>query len=241
MATAIQVRESDVTIESGGDVLPAFFALPQRTGPVPGAMMVHDIFGLRDLARGQARRLAAHGVAAVYPHLFRGIGPVDPGVDPEAGKATRPFVDAITVEQCMGDIEAGLDFLRSQPEVDPDRLIIWGYCWGGAMVLRGANRVPGLAGVVVWHGILKGEDLAEMDNAVGPILGLFGDADSSIPVSDVEVLQARCEVAGVETDFHLFPDAPHSFCDDTRPTAFNAEACKQAWKEVGRFIRERVD
>ena len=165
MSAPVQVTESDVILTSGRENLPAFFALPERSTTVPGAVMVHDIFGLRDLARDQARRLASQGVAALYPHLLRGTGPFDPANNPNAGKESQPFVKAITVDQCMADLCAGLAFLRSRPEVDSQRLMIWGYCWGGAMVLRGAGRIPGLAAVVVWHGMLEGDELAEIDRA----------------------------------------------------------------------------
>ena len=240
MSAPVQVTESDVILTSGRENLPAFFALPERSTTVPGAVMVHDIFGLRDLARDQARRLASQGVAALYPHLLRGTGPFDPANNPNAGKESQPFVKAITVDQCMADLCAGLAFLRSRPEVDSQRLMIWGYCWGGAMVLRGAGRIPGLAAVVVWHGMLDGDELAEVDRARAPILGLFGGADGSIPADRVHALELRCAAAGVETDFHVFSGAPHSFCDHTRPQAFHPDACRDAWQSVGRFIRQRL-
>ncbi len=240
MAEQFRIQESEVTVTSGDETLQAFFALPDRSGPVPGAVMIHDIFGLRDLARQQARRLASKGIAAVYPHLLRGTGPFDPSIDPEAGKSSQPYVKSITIDRCMADILAGLDWLRSRKEVDKERLITWGYCWGGAMALRGADRIPGLSATVVWHGMLKDEELEEMDRAKGPILGLFGGADEMISPEDVRALQERCAAAGVETDFHIIPDAPHSFCDHTRPQSFRRDACEHAWGEVDRFIRERL-
>ena len=141
----------------------------------------------------------------------------------------------------MRDIEAGLDYLSALPQVDSQRIALWGYCWGGGMVLRGAGRFPQrVAAAVVWHGMVRDDDLALVDTANCPTLGLFGDADHLIPVEEVATLEKRLQAAGARPDFHIYPDAPHSFCDETRPESFNAAACTNAWKEVTRFLREQL-
>ncbi len=234
MAVGIEITESDVTVNGQ----PAFCAFPTAPGRYPAAVMLHDVFGLRDLARDQARRLARHGVVALYLHVLRGTDAFDPVTDPEAREKCRPFVQAVTVDQCMEDLSEGVRLLRSRDDVDGDRVLLWGYCWGGTMVLRGASRVADIAGVVVWHGILRDEELGTAPDMKGPILGLFGGIDHLIPVSEVEALEMACNEAGIANNLHVYPDAPHSFCDDSRPEGYRRDACEAAWGEVVAFLHE---
>ena len=233
MAVGIEIAESDITVNGQ----PAFCAYPTKPGRYPSAVMLPDIFGLRELAREQARRLARHSVVALYLHPLRGTGAFEPAANvEEAREKCRPFVQAVSVDQCMEDLSEGVRLLLSRADVDPERVLLWGYCWGGSMVLRGASRVADIAGVVVWHGILRGEELSTAANMKGPVLGLFGGIDELIPVTDVEALESACNEAGIPNDLHVFPEAPHSFCDDSRPVGYRKEACEAAWKEVVAYL-----
>lgn len=233
MAVGIEIAESDLTVNGQ----PAFCAYPTKPGRYAAAVMLPDIFGLRELAREQARRLARHGTVALYLHPLRGTGAFDPVANlEEAREKCRPFVQAVTVDLCMEDLNEGVRLLRSRDDVDPERVLLWGYCWGGSMVLRGASRVADIAGVVVWHGILRGEELGTVPNMKGSILGLFGGIDDLIPVSDVEALASACNEAGIENSLNVYPEAPHSFCDDSRPVGYRRDACEAAWKEVIAYL-----
>ena len=187
MARPIDIAEAEVTINGQT----AFCAGPRESGSYPAAVMLPDVFGLRELAREQARRLARHGVVALYLHPLRGTDAFDPVTDPEAREKCSPFVQAVTVDQCMEDLREGVRCLGARDDVDPDGVLLWGYCWGGSMVFRGASRVADIAGVVVWHGMLRGEELETVPGMKGSILGLFGGIDHLIPVSDVEALGSR--------------------------------------------------
>ncbi|MBK34683.1 MAG: hypothetical protein CME26_04020 [Gemmatimonadetes bacterium] len=177
-------------------------------------------------------------MVALYLHPLRGTDAFDPVTDPEAREKCRPFVQAVTVDQCMEDLREGVRCLGARDDVDPDRVLFWGYCWGGSMVFRGASRVADIAGLVVWHGMLRGEELETVPGMKGSILGLFGGIDHLIPVSDVEALGSACDAAGVDHAFHVYDDAPHSFCDDSRPEGYRRAACEAAWGEVVGYLHK---
>src|SRR5262249_59067545 len=73
-----------------------------------------------------------------------------------------------------------------------------------------------------------------------PLLGLYGDEDSIIPVADVEELRRRLGAAGKTADIRLYPGAGHAFMNDTRPAAYRPEAAADAWRRMLAFFRERL-
>lgn len=72
----------------------------------------------------------------------------------------------------------------------------------------------------------------------GSFFGLLGGIDVLISVSEVEALESACIAAGIPNRIQVFPEAPHSFCDDHRLEFYHQTSCEAAWKEVIAFLYE---
>ena len=217
--------------------LPAFVARPSAKGKHPAVIVVNEIFGVHEWIKDVCRRFAKAGYVAIAPEFFfRG----DP--DRTLAKMTdynliRGIVAKAGNEQVMGDVQTTLDWLATQKFVQPRKLAITGFCWGGAVTWMAAARFPALKAGGAWYGRLKGDPGTEnrrwpfdvAGDLKAPVLGLYGALDKGIPVADVEEMQAKLK--GSKSSIMLYPDADHGFLADYRPS-FNAAAGKDAWERL---------
>ena len=137
----------------------------------------------------------------------------------------------------MGDLEAIVAYAKKLPEARADRIGITGFCRGGSTPCCFAAQSADVKAVVPWYGQIKPAktagirtvgplDLAAQIKA--PVLGLYGEADQGIPVADVKEMEAALKAAGRTAEFVLYPDAPHAFHADYRPS-YRENAAKDAW------------
>ena len=158
------------------DVL-AYVAKPDGEGPFPAVIMIHEFFGLNESIIGKAEGLADEGYYVVAPDTFR-------------GSTTTWIPHAIyqVISTKQENVNADLDsiyaWLESQPEVADDRIAIAGFCYGGRASLLYSLHNNKLAATVVFYGSPE-TDPEVLKNLPGPLLGIFGGADQSISVEDV--------------------------------------------------------
>ena len=201
--------------------------------PRGGVIVVQEAFGVNAHIRDVTARAAAAGYLAVAPAYFHraGGGAVEDYTDVAS---IFPLFEGLTDDGILADTDAAIAHLRAAGIAD-DRIGVVGFCFGGrASFLVAARRTLGAAvgfygGGIASKGVLPFPALVdEAASLRTPWLGLFGDADASIPVDDVERLRVAVAAAPVATDVVRYPDAPHGFhCDaraDHRP-----EAAADAW------------
>ena len=217
--------------------LPAYVARPAAKGKHAAVIVVNEIFGVHEWIKDVCRRFAKAGYVAVAPEFFyRG----DP--DRSLSKLTdfttiRAIVAKAGHEQVMGDVSTTLDWLGKQAFVQPKKLAITGFCWGGAVTWMAAARFPQLKAGGAWYGRIKGDPGAEnrkwplqiTAELKAPVLGLYGALDKGIPVADVE--EMRGAIKGTKSNIIIYPDADHGFLADYRPS-YNAAAGKDAWTKL---------
>ena len=228
------------------DLSTGFLAHPD-VPPVPGVVVIPDVWGLSDLYRGFARRLAADGFAALAMDPYRKTGKGDFS-DPAGAQAwIRTLPDPLVLETTQEAIDA----LASHPAVAGRKVGITGFCMGGQYAILGACTCRGLSACVAFYGMVRyepGLDPARKPrsplDAVAdlrcPLLGLYGEEDTIIPVADVEELRRRLAAAGKTFDIRLYPGAGHAFMNDTRPAAYRPEAAADAWRRMLASFRERL-
>ena len=230
----------EVTIAIGGDRIPAYRAMPSGAGPFPVVMVVQEIFGVHEYIKDTCRRLARAGYCAVATELFARQGDVSKLTD---FAAIRPIVASVPDAQVMSDLDATAAWARAESRGRADWLGITGFCWGGRVVwLYGAHNQQLTAGVA-WYGRVVGDptpnqptnpvDVATRIRA--PILGLYGAADTGIPVASVEQMRAALGT-GTRSEIHIYPDMPHAFHADYRPS-FRREAAEDGWRRLLGWFR----
>jgi carboxymethylenebutenolidase len=205
----------------------------------PAILVVQEVFGVHEHIQDVVRRLAKLGYYAIAPELFHREGDVS-GLPIEA---IRPLVSRIADSDVLSDLDATLAFAEKE-KADVSRAGLTGFCWGGRIAWLYAAHQPLLKAAVAWYGRLQGEATANqprfpVDVAAAlkaPVLGLYGGADAGIPVETVNALQSKLEAAGSESRIRVYPEAPHAFFADYRPS-YRAEAAQDAWLRLQDWFR----
>jgi carboxymethylenebutenolidase len=227
----------EVTVPVGSFKMPAYRAAPAGKTNAPVVLVVSEIFGVHEYIADVARRFAKAGYFAVAPELFVRQG--DAGSYGEIGKLVSEVVSKVPDAQVMGDLDASAAWAKAQG-ADASRLAVTGFCWGGRITWLFSAHNPGVKAAVAWYGRLVGApnslqpthpiDLAARLN--GPVLGLYGSADQGIPLDTVDKTKAALaagSAAAKKSEFIVYPEAPHGFHADYRPS-YRKEAAEDGWK-----------
>jgi carboxymethylenebutenolidase len=227
----------EVTVPVGDFKMPAYRAAPAGKADAPVVLVVSEIFGVHEHIADVARRFAKAGYFAVAPELFVRQG--DAGSYGEISKLMAEVVSKVPDAQVMGDLDATTAWARSQG-ADTGKLAITGFCWGGRITWLYDAHSPSVKAAVAWYGRLVGTnsavtpthpvDLTAKLN--GPVLGLYGGADSGIPLDTIDKMKAALatgSAAAKKSEFVVYPEAPHAFNADYRPS-YRKEAAEDGWK-----------
>jgi len=227
----------EVDIAVGDFKMPAYRAAPAARAGAPVVLVISEIFGVHEHIADIARRFAKLGYFAIAPDLFARQG--DPQSYGEIGKLIAEVVSKVPDAQVMGDLDACVSWAAGQG-ADTSRVGITGFCWGGRIVWLYAAHSPAVRAGVAWYGRLVGQPSALAPthpvDVVGalkaPVLGLYGGKDTGIPLDTVERMKtalAGGSEAARRSAFHVYPDAPHAFHADYRPS-YRKEAAEDGWR-----------
>ncbi len=227
----------EVTIPVGSFKMPAYRAAPAGRTGLPVVLVVSEIFGVHEHIADVARRFAKAGYFAIAPELFVRQG--DAGSYGEIGKLIAEVVSKVPDEQVMGDLDACLAWARGEG-ANATTAGVTGFCWGGRITWLYAAHNPAVRAGVAWYGRLVGEKSAlnprhpvDVAGALkGPVLGLYGEKDGGIPLDTVATMKsalAAGSAAAKKSEFVVYPDAPHAFHADYRPS-YRKEAAEDGWK-----------
>jgi len=232
------------TVKMSGGELPIYYARPAQGDKLPVVLVVQEIFGVHEHIRDVCRRLAKQGYLALAPELFFRQG--DPTKLENVADILSSIVSKVPDAQVMADLDACAEWAATRGG-DATRLAITGFCWGGRITWLYAAHNPRLKAGVAWYGRLDGApsdnqprhpiDIAANLNA--PVLGLYGGQDQGIPLDDVEAMREAIKAAGKPGDIIVYPDAPHAFHADYRPSFRKTEA-EDGWKRLLEWFSKNV-
>jgi carboxymethylenebutenolidase len=229
------MADPDVTLSTPDGSMRAYEAVPDG-GASTAVIVIPEAFGLNGHIEDVTERIAAAGHHAIGLDIFhRSGGGTAPYDDFEK---VLPLFEGLTDEGLLDDIDAARAHLHGAGFADASIGIV-GFCFGGRTTfLAAVHRPLGAAVGFYGGGIVTGRfpqfpPLIEKSASLqSPWLGLFGDADQSIPVADVERLRATLDQsASVDHDIVRYPDAEHGFNCDQRP-AHHPEAAADAWRHM---------
>jgi carboxymethylenebutenolidase len=230
-----------VEIPAADRKIPAYLARPAGAGKHAAILVYTEVFGLHEWIKDICRRLAHAGYVALAPDLFVRQG--DPSKLTDFGEISKIVAQA-TDEQVSSDTAAALKFLKAQPFVDPARLGVTGFCWGGGKVWLAVERFPDFKAGVAWYGPLKANPrlgnapapLSLAKDLHAPVLGLYGGKDQGIPQADVEAMRGALKAAGkTGSEIVVYPEAQHGFLADYRPS-YDAAAGQDGWSRMLAFF-----
>jgi carboxymethylenebutenolidase len=236
------LRTGDIRIPTrDGTSIPGYFAAPAAGAGLPTILVVQEVWGVHEYIEDVCRRFARNGWMAIAPELYARFG--DPQTFPTTAQILSDLLPKVTDAQVMADLDATADYAHTNGG-DRDRLGITGFCWGGRIVWLYAAHNPAVKAGVAWYGRLTGptnpatpfhpyEAALKLN---GPVLGLYGGADTGIPLNTIEDMKTRL-AAGKVSQFVVYPDAPHAFHADYGPT-FRKDAAEDGWKRAVEWFRK---
>ena len=229
----------EVTIPVGDFKMPAYRAAPASRVNAPVVLVVSEIFGVHEYIADVVRRFAKAGYFAVAPELFVRQG--DAMAYGEIAKLIAEVTHRVSDAQVMGDLDATVAWAQLQG-AGVDRTAITGFCWGGRITWMYAAHNKAVKAGVAWYGRLEGApnplsptnpiDLVGSTN--GPVLGLYGGADTGIPQASIDKMKAALatgSAAAKKSVFVVYDGAPHAFHADYRPS-YRKEAAEDGFKRA---------
>lgn len=235
----------EVKIPVKGGEMPAYRAMPDKGRKFPTVLVVQEIFGVHEHIKDICRRFAKLGYLAIAPELYARQGDVS---KLPMNEIISKVVSRVPDEQVMADLDAAVAW-AAKNKGNTGRLGITGFCWGGRIVWLYAAHNPKLKAGVAWYGRLTPPPpdrvnplqpkapLELVGQLKAPVLGLYGGKDTGIPVADVEKMRAALKAAGSKSEIILYPDAPHGFHADYRPS-YNKAAAQDGWKRLQEWFKK---
>jgi carboxymethylenebutenolidase len=231
------LKAGEVLIDVAGFKVPAYIAAPAGKTNLPIVLVVHEVFGVHEYIADTARRFAQAGYMAIAPELYARQG--DPTQYNEIAKLMAEVVTKVPDAQVMSDLDAMVQYAAANGG-DANKVAITGFCWGGRITWLYSAHSKAVKAGVAWYGRLVGQSNAlqpkhPVDVAAGlngPVLGLYGAADQGIPLDTVDKMKAALKAGGSaaqQSEFVVYPDAPHAFHADYRPS-FRKEPAEDGFK-----------
>jgi carboxymethylenebutenolidase len=232
------LEAGEVQIPTSDRPIPGYRAMPATGGPFPTVLVVQEIFGVHKHIQDLCRRLAKLGYFAIAPELYARQGDVS---NLENFQDILKIVSKVPDAQVMSDLDAAAAYAKGTGKADTAKLAVTGFCWGGRIVWLYSAHNPNLKAGAAWYGglVARGpaDDLhpknpIDLVNALkAPVIGLYGAADTGIPVASVEKMRAALKEANKPSEIVLYPDTPHGFNADYRPS-YRKEQAEDAWKKM---------
>ena len=226
--SSLAATSKTVSYKSDDETVQGVLYTPDGKGPFPGLIVIHEWWGLDDWVKEQASKLAGEGYASLAIDLYRGKVATTPD---EAHEIMR----GVPEDRAARDLHAALEFLKSQPNVNQDRIGSIGWCMGGGYSLDVALQEPTLAATVINYGHLAA-DAGSLKRIKASVLGIFGGQDRGIPVDDVKNFEQTLKQQGNKVEIVIYPNAGHAFENPNNKTGYRADDAADAWKHTISFL-----
>jgi dienelactone hydrolase len=225
----------------GETVFEAFVAHDAaQVGRRPCVLLGHDWSGLNGSMRAITERIAKLGYVGFALDLY-GKGRRGDELGDNAALMNPLLEDRTLLRRRL---LAGYEAASSHASVDPDRIVIVGYCFGGLCALDLARAVPPrLKGAVSIHGLLKPPAIGPQPPITASILLLHGWEDPMAPRQDVLAIAKELTDASADWQLHAYGHAMHAFTFERaampeRGIAYNAAANRRSWQALTTFLAE---
>ncbi len=224
-------NETKIVTEDNVEYFPGakgYFVRPEAEGQYPGVVMIHENRGLRPEIRDTAETLAKEGYLVLAVDLLGGVAE-----DQDGARALTANFKQPTGTQNM---QAAADFLR---ERGATKMASLGWCFGGRQSVELAISGEPLDATVVYYGGNMATTTQRLAPIKWPVLGIFGDKDTAIPVETVRAFETSLDTLGVENEIHIYPGVGHAFAN---PSGMNYAPTEtmDAWGKTLDFLGKHL-
>jgi carboxymethylenebutenolidase len=232
----------EVKVKTSDGEMVAYRAMPAKGKNFPCVLVVEEIFGIHEHIKDICRRFAKLGYLAVAPELFARYG--DPSKETDIQKLLSGIIARTPDSTVLSDLDATVGYMKAN-KGNTRKLAVTGFCWGGRITWLYAAHNPQVKAGGAWYGRLVGQPTAlqpqhpiDVANKIkAPILGLYGEKDTGIPLDTVEKMRAALKAAGNASEIVVFKDAPHGFHADYRPS-YRPNDAKEAFAKLTAWFKQ---
>ena len=242
-----EIKTDSVKIANGSLEIQAYLAMPVAEEPLPGVVVVQEIFGVNDHIRDVTRRFAQEGYVAIAPALYQRQAPdFETGYTGEDIKIGRQYKDKTTADELLSDIQSAIDYLINQTPTKADAIGCIGFCFGGHVAYLAAT-LPAIQATASFYGAgittmtPGGGDptLTRTPEIKGTLYAFFGMKDASIPAEQVDEIEQALKQHQVPHRIFRYADADHGFFCDQR-ASYNPAAAADAWNQVKQLFNQEL-
>lgn len=217
---SVEAKEVDYFGNPGG-----FLAMPTEPGNYPGVIMIHDWWGLNENIKDMAKVLASEGYSVLAVDLFNGKVATDP-------ERAQQLVSSLDSEKAIENMRDAYAYLMIQQNASKIGSIGWGF--GGGQSLQLALSGEYIDATVIYYGDpVTNESRLSIIN--WPVLGVFGDNDTIVPVSTVQEFNSTLNKIGIEHEIYVYKGARHEFADPSG-TTYALNETEDAWEKTIEFF-----
>lgn len=202
---------------------------------LPAVIMIHENKGLNDNIKKMANLLARNGYVVLAVDLFKGEVTTDRNRSSELSQYVRDNQDIATA-----NLKSAVKYLSSLPNVNPEKIVSLGWCFGGGQSLQLAlnSQDHPLAATIIYYGRLL-TDNASLANIKWPVLGIFGDQDKSISVDSVKAFEMALNSNGIPNEIYIYKGVGHAFANPSGEN-YAPKETQDAWQKTLAFLEKHV-
>lgn len=237
------IQTKTVSYQQDGKSFDGFIAYPKASSKkLPAVLIIHDWNGLDTYEEMRAKKIAENGYVAFAMDMYGA------GIRARDNTAAAALSGLYSKDRSLmrSRIQTALAVLKARPEVDGEKIVIIGYCFGGMAAIEAALAGQAVRGVVTFHASLTFPTLAQdAKNIHTRILIHHGGADTFVKKQDVEALKLALRNAGVKFEFVSHPGATHGFTlstntggKETMGMKYDAKADFASWASLLSFLRQ---
>ena len=202
---------------------------------LPAVIMIHENKGLNDNIKNMANLLARNGYVVLAVDLFNGEVTTDRN---RSSVLTQQVRDNQGI--AIANLKSAVKYAASLPNVNADKIVSLGWCFGGAQSLQLAlnSQDHPLAATIIYYGRLL-TDKAILSDIKWPVLGIFGDQDSSIPVDTVKAFESALNSDGITNEIYIYKGVGHAFANPSGEN-YAPKETQDAWQKTLSFLEKHV-
>jgi carboxymethylenebutenolidase len=208
-----------------------YLVQPNKSGPFPTVLVIHENRGLNPYIEDVARRAATEGFLALAPD---GLFPVGgyPGNDD----------DGRTLQASLDQAKLRTDMLNSARNLkahalSSGKLGVTGFCWGGGTT----NYLAATLGADMQAGVPfygAAAETASVPSIKAALMIQYAESDERINAM-WPAFEAALKAANVRHEMHSYPGTLHGFHNNSTPRYHEASA-KLAWERTVAFFKKHL-
>ncbi|MFL6321214.1 MAG: dienelactone hydrolase family protein [Nitrososphaeraceae archaeon] len=213
-----------------------YLAYPSATTgkKLPSVIMIHENRGLNDYIKSMANTLAREGYVVLAVDLFKGqVAQTSQQAQQLAGSARSNSASTIS------NLQAAVNYVSSLPFVDSSKIASIGWCFGGGQSLQLAlhSEQHPLVATILYYGTPLVTDKQELSKIKWPVLGIFGDKDQAIPLSNIQQFKTALDASGITNEIHIYKGLGHAFANPSGANYAPNETV-DAWQKTLAFLKK---